>query len=84
MSETLPDHQSQSDTVFKAVVIGVFCCMLAACGGTEYLITKRDGTVIQAYGKPKVDDRSGMVTYKDEQGRNMQMQRQDVSQIIER
>lgn len=60
------------------------CSLLAACGSTEYLITKNDGTVLQAYGKPKVDEKSGMVTYRDEEGRSMQMQREDVSQIIER
>jgi major membrane immunogen (membrane-anchored lipoprotein) len=69
-----------------AKLAGVFlaCSLLAACGSTEYLITKNDGTVIQAYGKPKVDDKSGMVSYRDEEGRSMQMQREDVNQIIER
>jgi hypothetical protein len=60
------------------------CSLLTACGSTEYLITRNDGTVIQAYGKPKIDAASGMVTYRDEEGRSMQMQREDVNQIIER
>lgn len=73
-----------SNTLAKVVGLTLCCSLLAACGSTEYLITKHDGTVIQAHGKPKVDEKSGMVTYKDDQGRSMQMQREDVSQIIER
>jgi hypothetical protein len=70
--------------IAKLAGVVIACSMLAACGSTEYLITKNDGTVIQAYGKPKVDEKSGMVTYRDEEGRSMQMQREDVNQIIER
>lgn len=68
----------------KVIGVALYCCLLTACGTTEYLITKRDGAVIQAHGKPKVDEKSGMVTYKDDEGRSMQMQREDISQIIER
>lgn len=70
--------------IAKIAGVVVACSLLAACGSTEYLITKNDGTVIQAYGKPKVDEKSGMVSYRDEEGRSMQMQREDVNQIIER
>jgi major membrane immunogen (membrane-anchored lipoprotein) len=70
--------------IAKIVGVVVACSLLAACGSTEYLITKNDGTIIQAYGKPKVDEKSGMVSYRDEEGRSMQMQREDVNQIIER
>jgi major membrane immunogen (membrane-anchored lipoprotein) len=70
--------------ITKIVGVVVACSLLAACGSTEYLITKNDGTIIQAYGKPKVDEKSGMVSYRDEEGRSMQMQREDVNQIIER
>jgi hypothetical protein len=70
--------------IAKMAGVALACSLLAACGSTEYLITKQDGTVIQAYGKPKVDEKSGMLIYHDEEGRSMQMQRDDVSQIIER
>lgn len=70
--------------IAKLAGVVIACSLLAACGSTEYLITKNDGTIIQAYGKPKVDEKSGMVSYRDEEGRSMQMQREDVSQILER
>jgi hypothetical protein len=70
--------------IAKGLGLAIACSLLVACGSTEYLITKRDGSIIQAYGKPKVDAETGMVTYRDEDGRTMQMQREDVSQILER
>lgn len=59
------------------------CALLGGCT-TEYLITKYDGTVIEAYGKPKVDEKTGMMSYRDSEGRIMHMQRDEVNQIIER
>lgn len=68
----------------QTISLMALCGGLTACGSTEYLITKKDGAVIEAYGKPKVDDKSGMVNYKDREGRSMQMLREDVGHIIER
>jgi len=59
------------------------CALLGGCT-TEYLITKNDGTVIEAHGKPKLDEKTGMMSYRDEEGRVMHMRRDDVRQIIER
>lgn len=68
----------------KSIGIVLGSALVVACGSTEYLITKKDGTVIEAHGKPQADEKSGMVTYKDSEGRTMQMQKADVGQIIER
>lgn len=68
----------------RSIGLAIACCALAACSATEYLITKKDGTVIEAYGKPKVDEKSGMVSYEDRDGKSMQMRRDDIGQIIER
>lgn len=35
-------------------------------------------------GKPEIDDDTGLVSYHDQQGNAMQINRDDVSQIIER
>lgn len=65
-----------------AVILGVFL-LLGGCT-TEYLITKPDGTIIESYGKPRVDETTGMITYRDAEGRKMQMHKEDIVQIIER
>lgn len=67
----------------RAATAVAFCALLGGCT-TEYLITKNDGTVIEAYGKPKVDEKTGMMAYRDSEGRTMHMQKDEVKQIIER
>ena len=44
----------------------------------------KDGRMILTDGKPQVDDDTGLVSYRDQQGNEMQINRDDVSQIIER
>jgi len=44
----------------------------------------KDGRMILTEGKPAVDDDTGLVSYRDLQGNEMQINRDDVSQIIER
>jgi ABC-type Fe3+-hydroxamate transport system substrate-binding protein len=56
----------------------------AACSTTEYIMSTKDGTMLQAYGKPKLDEATGMYTYKDEQGRTATIPKSDVVQIMER
>lgn len=63
--------------------IVVFCLLASGCT-TEYLITKNDGTVIQAHGRPRLDESTGMMSYRDSEGRIMHMRQDEVKQIIER
>ncbi|SCB93247.1 YD repeat-containing protein [Kosakonia oryziphila] len=44
----------------------------------------KDGRMILTDGKPKIDDNTGLISYRDQQGNKMQINRDDVSQIIER
>ena len=44
----------------------------------------KDGRMILTEGKPQVDDDTGLVSYRDIQGNKMQINRNEVSQIIER
>ncbi|CCJ81951.1 Hypothetical lipoprotein ygdR precursor [Cronobacter dublinensis 1210] len=44
----------------------------------------KDGRMILTEGKPQVDDETGLVSYRDPQGNEMQINRDQVSQIIER
>lgn len=41
-------------------------------------------SMILTDGKPEIDDDTGLVSYHDQQGNAMQINRDDVSQIIER
>lgn len=57
---------------------------VGACGSTEYIISTTQGNLITTHGKPKLDEKSGMYTYKDEEGRKATINKSDVKQIMER
>jgi len=56
----------------------------AACASTEYIMSTKDGKMLQTYGKPKLDEATGMYTYKDQEGRTATISKDDVVQIMER
>lgn len=68
-----------------AVVISAvgLACVVSGCS-SDYVMATKDGRMILTEGKPAVDDDTGLVSYRDLQGNEMQINRDDVSQIIER
>ncbi len=58
--------------------------LLAACGSTQYIISTKEGRMIPADGKPDLDEKTGMYTYKDSEGRKTTILKTDVVQIMER
>ncbi len=51
---------------------------------SDYVMATKDGRMILTDGKPAVDDDTGLISYEDQQGNKMQINRDDVSQIIKR
>ncbi|QDE47675.1 YgdI/YgdR family lipoprotein [Enterobacter hormaechei] len=51
---------------------------------SDYVMSTKDGRMILTDGKPEVDDDTGLVSYRDREGNQMQINRDEVSQIIER
>lgn len=62
-------------------IIGIFS--LAGCSN-NHLIYTTDGQIIEAADKPKIDDDTGMIEYKDESGRKNQISPSKVREIKER
>jgi|APIni6443716594_1056825.scaffolds.fasta_scaffold361582_2 hypothetical protein len=58
--------------------------LLAACGSTQYIMSTREGRMIVTEGKPRLDERTGMYTYTDQDGKQVQVRKDDIVQIIER
>ena len=56
----------------------------AACSSTQYIISTKSGTMVTAYGKPELDAKSGMYTYKDSEGKKVSISKDEVGQIMER
>lgn len=71
-------------SLVKAAALAATMTLLAACSPTEYIISTTDGTMIPTHGKPKLDDKTGMYTYKDAEGRAVTIKKDDVKQIMER
>lgn len=55
---------------------------LTACS-SNYVMHTNDGRTIVADGKPKVDDETGMISYKDANGNEQQINRTDVKEMVE-
>ena len=68
----------------RTLTLVVAALFLAACASPEYVISTTDGTMITATGKPKLDEKTGMYTYKDADGRAVTIKKEAVKQIMER
>ena len=61
------------------------CCVLSLAGcSSEYIIATTDGQLISADDKPKLDSVTDMYRFEDSEGRDQQIPRSSVKQIIER
>jgi hypothetical protein len=65
----------------------ISACMLtfalSACSGPNYVMHTTDGRTIIADGKPKTDNDTGMISYKDANGNKQQINRSDVKEMVE-
>lgn len=57
---------------------------LAACGSTQYIMSTKEGQMIVSSGKPTLDERTGMYTYYDAEGKKGLIAKDAVVQILER
>lgn len=68
-----------------AVAISAIGLVFAVSGcSSNYVMATKDGRMILTEGKPKVDDDTGLVSYRDPMGNEIQIDRNDISQIIKR
>jgi hypothetical protein len=66
------------------VAVSALALACAACSSTQYIIGTRSGQLITAYGKPELDSRASMYSYKDAEGKRVQISKDEVGQIMER
>jgi hypothetical protein len=70
-------------STLKAVIVSAVFAWVSACS-SEYILSTNDGTMITTDGKPRLDEKTGMYTYKDTEGRKGSIKKEDVKQILER
>lgn len=68
-------------TRFVAILAAM--TILAGCA-SEYVISTTSGVMIPTKGKPKLDEDTGIYTYKDDEGRTTTINKSDVAQVMER
>ncbi|WP_029590993.1 YgdI/YgdR family lipoprotein [Franconibacter pulveris] len=69
----------------KTAAVVSACIMafaLSACSGPNYVMHTNDGRSIVSDGKPKTDDETGMIKYKDANGNQQQINRSDVKEMV--
>jgi hypothetical protein len=66
-----------------SVVSAVGLAFAVSGCSSDYVMATKDGRMILTDGKPEVDDDTGLVSYRDQEGNKMQINRDEVSQIIE-
>ena len=73
----------QNKLLIASVLAATAMFTVAGCSSNQAVKTT-DGKTIVTDGKPQVDDDTGLVSYRDREGNQMQINRDEVSQIIER
>ncbi|WP_429010560.1 YgdI/YgdR family lipoprotein [Aeromonas allosaccharophila] len=67
----------------KLMMILVCALGLVACS-SQYIMSTKDGKMITTESKPKLDESTGMYRYYDDEGREVMIKKDDVTQIMER
>ncbi|BBQ27337.1 Uncharacterized lipoprotein ygdR precursor [Aeromonas caviae] len=69
--------------VMKAVMMLICLLGLAGCS-SQYIMSTKDGKMIATDSKPRLDETTGMYRYYDEEGREVHINKDDITQIMER
>lgn len=68
-----------------AIVISAIGLVFATSGcSSNYVMATKEGRMILTEGKPKIDDDTGLMSYHDSEGNEIQIDRNEISQIIKR
>jgi hypothetical protein len=68
----------------RSLLAAALLLSLAACGATPYVITTKTGLKIPAQGKPKFDAEEGIYSYRNSDGKDATIMREDVATIHEK
>ena len=75
-------------TIFmkKATLIITLALLSNAIAGcsSHYVIQKKNGEMIITKGKPEIDDDTGLVTYRDAEGNEYALNRNEIVQMIKK
>ncbi|MBW7981408.1 YgdI/YgdR family lipoprotein [Enterobacillus tribolii] len=67
----------------SALLAALFCTLALAGCSSNYVMHTNDGRTLVSEGKPQVDDETGMISYKDANGNQQQINRNEVKEMAE-
>lgn len=67
---------------YALISAGLMTLALTACAPSNYVMHTDDGRTIVTQGKPKTDEETGMIKYKDASGVQQQINRADVKEMM--
>ncbi|HAS1786090.1 MULTISPECIES: YgdI/YgdR family lipoprotein [Enterobacter] len=67
-----------------AVISLAFMTLTVAGCSSDYVLQKKNGEMIITHGKPEVDEDNGLITYEDIAGNEHAINRDQISQMIEK
>jgi Bacterial protein of unknown function (DUF903) len=74
-----------AEILMRAFLAALFAfAALAACGGGDYIIGTKTGTMIEATSTPYLDEATGMYMYRNKDGKEVSIRKEEVVQILER
>lgn len=68
----------------RKLLLAIAAVAMAACASPQYIISTTNGQMITAHGKPESDLQTGMLKYRDSEGKQTMIRMSDVKQVIER
>ena len=72
------------EAAMKKLMMILVCALgLVACS-SQYIMSTKDGKMIATDSKPRLDETTGMYRYYDEEGREVHINKDDITQIMER
>jgi hypothetical protein len=70
----------------RLILVLLLCCgmlFLTGCGSKHYTLHMKSGEEVVAVGKPKYDKKSDTLSFKNVNGQNIIVQKQDIDKVVE-
>ena len=68
----------------RFLLVAALAAAGVACSSTQYIIGTKTGELLVSYGRPSLDEKTGLYTYKDAEGKTATISKDSVGQIMER
>lgn len=68
--------------VSRTLAVAMVLTLLAGCASSEYIVSTTSGVMITTRGKPSLDEKTGIYTYKDSEDRKVTIKKEDEQSMV--